>query len=263
MNAFCQILEIDPLDPDQTIATPEEVPPKAITAARTLLAGLSGQETSQIDFYAEEPSKEQVVEARQRARAATDLITRRIPPKHNNQPVQPMLTFEQVLADLETKLLQQYRLLQGTLTQIVKRDWITTLKYNFADRHDRAREPTEDTTVTSNTSRIQQLNVEVVTSTTPDRMSTSSVCRHVINENCKLYRRTGLRTEKADCAASHRHDQEQAGDNATRMGSGSSEKTDTRNPTDCLFTTTESITVVELESILITQSLLQPTPSII
>ncbi|KAA6372089.1 MAG: hypothetical protein EZS28_032385, partial [Streblomastix strix] len=131
VNAFRQNLEIDPLDPDQIIATPEEVPPNAITAARTLLAGLSGQETSQIDFYAEEPSEEQVVEARQRARAATDLITRRKPPKHNNPPAQPMLAFDQVLADLESKLLQQYRLLQGTLTQIVKRDWITTLKYNL------------------------------------------------------------------------------------------------------------------------------------
>ncbi|KAA6364809.1 MAG: hypothetical protein EZS28_039665, partial [Streblomastix strix] len=124
-------LEIDPLDPDQTIATPEEVPPNAITAAWTLLAGLSGQETSQIDFYAEEPSEEQVVEARQRARAATDLVTRRKPPKHNNPPAQPMLAFYQVLADLETKLLQQNRLIQRTLTQIVKRDQIATLKYNL------------------------------------------------------------------------------------------------------------------------------------
>ncbi|KAA6361508.1 MAG: hypothetical protein EZS28_042965, partial [Streblomastix strix] len=131
MNAFRQNLEIDPLDPDQTIATPEEVPSNAITAARVLLAGLSGQETSQIDFYAEEPSEEQVVEARQRARAATDLVTRRKPPKHNNPPVQPMLAFDLVLADLEMKLLQQYRLLQGTLTQIVKRDWIATLKFNL------------------------------------------------------------------------------------------------------------------------------------
>ncbi|KAA6354227.1 MAG: hypothetical protein EZS28_050246, partial [Streblomastix strix] len=59
VNAFRQNLEIDPLDPDKIIATPEEVPPNAITAARTLLAGLSGQQTSQIDFYAEEPSEEQ------------------------------------------------------------------------------------------------------------------------------------------------------------------------------------------------------------
>ncbi|KAA6373600.1 MAG: hypothetical protein EZS28_030873 [Streblomastix strix] len=131
VNTFCQNLEIDSLDPDQTIATPEEVPPNAKTAARVFLAGLSGQETSQIDFCAEEPSEEQVVEARQRARAATDLVTRRKPPKHNNPPAQPMLVFVQVLADLETKLLQQYRLLQGTLTQIVKRDWLATLKFNM------------------------------------------------------------------------------------------------------------------------------------
>ncbi|KAA6385437.1 MAG: hypothetical protein EZS28_019033, partial [Streblomastix strix] len=122
VNAFRQNLEIDPLDPDQTIATSEEVPLNAISAARVHLAGLSGQEASQIDFYAEEPSEEQVVETRQRARAATDLVTRRKPPKYNNPPAQPMLAFDQVLADLETKLLQQYRLLQGILTQIVKRD---------------------------------------------------------------------------------------------------------------------------------------------
>ncbi|KAA6366174.1 MAG: hypothetical protein EZS28_038299, partial [Streblomastix strix] len=95
VNAFRQNLEIDPFDPDQTIATPEEVPPNVITAARTLLAGLSGQEASQIDFYAEEQSEEQVIEARQRARAATDLVTRRKPPKHNNPPAQPMLAFDQ------------------------------------------------------------------------------------------------------------------------------------------------------------------------
>ncbi|KAA6394471.1 MAG: hypothetical protein EZS28_010008, partial [Streblomastix strix] len=131
VNAFRQNLEIDSLDPDQTIATPEEVPPNAITAARVFLAGLSGQETSQIDFYAEEGSKELAIEARQRVRAATDLVTRREPPKHNNPPAQPMLAFEQVLADLETKLLQQYKLLQGTLTQIVKRDCLATLIHKF------------------------------------------------------------------------------------------------------------------------------------
>ncbi|KAA6357990.1 MAG: hypothetical protein EZS28_046484, partial [Streblomastix strix] len=113
-------LEIDPLDHDQPITTPEKVPPNSIIAARALLAGLSGQETSQIDFYAEEPSEEQLIEARQRARAATALVTRRNQSKHNNPPAQLMLAFDQVLADLETKLLQQYRLLQGTLTQIVK-----------------------------------------------------------------------------------------------------------------------------------------------
>ncbi|KAA6394642.1 MAG: hypothetical protein EZS28_009829 [Streblomastix strix] len=63
VNAFRQNLEIDPLDPDQTIATLDEVPPNARTAAWVLLAGLSGQETSQINFYAEEPSEEQVVKA--------------------------------------------------------------------------------------------------------------------------------------------------------------------------------------------------------
>ncbi|KAA6357744.1 MAG: hypothetical protein EZS28_046729, partial [Streblomastix strix] len=106
-------------------------PTNAITAARVLLTGLSGQIASQIDFYAEEPSEEQVVEAKQRARAATDMVTRRKPPKHNNPPAQPMLAFDQDLADLETELLQQYRLLMGILTQIVKRDLLATLKFNL------------------------------------------------------------------------------------------------------------------------------------
>ncbi|KAA6378534.1 MAG: hypothetical protein EZS28_025935 [Streblomastix strix] len=121
VNAFRKNMVIDSLDMDQTIATLEEVPPNAITAARVLLSGLSGQDTSQINFYPDEPLEEQIVEAIQRARAATDLATRRIRPKHNNPLARPMLAFEQVLAELETKLMQQYGLLQGTLTQIVKR----------------------------------------------------------------------------------------------------------------------------------------------
>ncbi|KAA6357821.1 MAG: hypothetical protein EZS28_046652, partial [Streblomastix strix] len=91
VNAFCQNMEIDMLDPDQPIATPEQVSTNAIIAARTLLMELSGQETSQIDFYAEEPSEEQVVEARQSTRAGTDLMTRRRLSKHSNPQAQPIL----------------------------------------------------------------------------------------------------------------------------------------------------------------------------
>ncbi|KAA6388796.1 MAG: hypothetical protein EZS28_015679 [Streblomastix strix] len=264
VNAFRQNIEIDSLDPDQTIVTPEEVPPNAKTAARAFLTGLSEQETPLIGFYAEEQSQEQVIEARQRARAATDLVTRRKPPKHNNPPAQPMLAFDQVLADLETQLQQQQRLIQGTLIQIVKCDWIATLKFNLcnSDGHDRTREPTEDIIVTSNTSRVQQLNLEIVTHTTPDRESTSSVCRHFTNENCRFYRRTGLRIDEADCATSYRHDQVQTGDNATRMVLGSSQKTYVGNPTNCVFTFFMSITVLEPESIRTTQSFLQLAPSI-
>ncbi|KAA6379177.1 MAG: hypothetical protein EZS28_025297 [Streblomastix strix] len=130
VNAFLQNLEIDPLDPEQTITIPEEVPPNAITASQVLLAGLSGQEPSLIEYYVEEPSAEKVVEARQRARAATDLVTRRKPPKHINPPVQPMLAFDQIISDLETKLQQHYRLLQETLTQIMCCIWIANLKFN-------------------------------------------------------------------------------------------------------------------------------------
>ncbi|KAA6339425.1 MAG: hypothetical protein EZS28_052614, partial [Streblomastix strix] len=65
------------------------------------------------------PAAEQVVEARERARAATDLVTRRKPQKHNNPQAQPILAIDQVLADLKTKVLQQYRLQQRTVSQIV------------------------------------------------------------------------------------------------------------------------------------------------
>ncbi|KAA6384874.1 MAG: hypothetical protein EZS28_019598 [Streblomastix strix] len=53
VNTFRQNFEIDPLDPDQTIATPEEVPQNAITAAQGLLAGLSiiyMDETTRLQF---------------------------------------------------------------------------------------------------------------------------------------------------------------------------------------------------------------------
>ncbi|KAA6379284.1 MAG: hypothetical protein EZS28_025186 [Streblomastix strix] len=86
---FRRNLEIDLLDSDQTIATPEEVPPNAITAARALFVKLT------------------------------------------NPQAQPMLVFDQVLANLETKLLQQYKLLRGALIQIVKRDWRASLKINL------------------------------------------------------------------------------------------------------------------------------------
>ncbi|KAA6374974.1 MAG: hypothetical protein EZS28_029499 [Streblomastix strix] len=106
VNVFCQNIEIDPLDHNLTIAAPEEVPPNAITAARALLAGLSEQDTSQIDFYAEKPLEGQVINVKQHAIAATDLVTSRKAPKHNNLQAQPMLAFDQVLAVLETKLMQ-------------------------------------------------------------------------------------------------------------------------------------------------------------
>ncbi|KAA6402146.1 MAG: hypothetical protein EZS28_002334 [Streblomastix strix] len=82
-------------------------------------------------FYADEPPEEQVVETRQRARAATDLVMRKKPSKHNIPPAQLTIAFDKVLTDLETKLLQLHRLLQGTLTQIVKQDWIIILKFNL------------------------------------------------------------------------------------------------------------------------------------
>ncbi|KAA6388427.1 MAG: hypothetical protein EZS28_016050 [Streblomastix strix] len=131
VNVFRQNIEINSLDLDQKIETPEEVAPNAITAERAPLVGLSGQETSQIYFFEEQPSEEQVIETGLRASVDADLVTCRRQPKHSNPQEQPMLAFDQVLADLETKLLQQYRLLQGILIQILKRDWIATPKFNL------------------------------------------------------------------------------------------------------------------------------------
>ncbi|KAA6401629.1 MAG: hypothetical protein EZS28_002841 [Streblomastix strix] len=131
VNAFHQSIEIYPLDPDQTIATPEKISSFAIKAVLVLLAGLSGQKTQQIDFYSEDPSEGQVIEAKQRARVATDLVTWKRPSKHNNQPVQPIFAFDQILTDLEAKLAQQYKQLQRTLTLIVKGNWTITLKFNL------------------------------------------------------------------------------------------------------------------------------------
>ncbi|KAA6402312.1 MAG: hypothetical protein EZS28_002157 [Streblomastix strix] len=141
VSAFHKNIQIDSLDLDQTIATPEEVPPNAITTIWAILTGLLGQETSQINFYAEEPPKEQVVKTRLRARESTDLMMCWRPPKHNNSPAQLMLAFNQVLADLETKLQRQQRLLQKPLKLIVKRDWVITPKFNlcmFLSIHDPA-----------------------------------------------------------------------------------------------------------------------------
>ncbi|KAA6396751.1 MAG: hypothetical protein EZS28_007723 [Streblomastix strix] len=257
--AFRQNLEIDPLDPDQTITTPDEIPPNAITAALALLAGLSGQDTSQIDFYAEEPSEEQVVEAGQRIRAATDLAKRRKPPKHNNPPAQPMLTFDQILADLETKLLQQNRLLQGTLTQIHKRHDLQGNHDVSAGRHDRIKELTEDPTITNNTSRVKQLEAEIAVSTILDGRNTSNIGRYIIKKNYRLHKRIGPRTKEADSATSNRSDQERARDNVIRIGSRSRQETNAGNLTDCAFTTFKSVAATEPESVHITQSFLQRT----
>ncbi|KAA6382408.1 MAG: hypothetical protein EZS28_022065 [Streblomastix strix] len=131
VNAIRLNIEIDLLDTDQIQTAPKEVPSNANSAIWALQAGLSGQEMSQISFVAEEPSEEQVVQARQRARAVMGQVTRRKPPKHNNPPAQPMLAFEQIISDLETKQQQQYRLLQRTLTLIAKRDLLVSLKFNL------------------------------------------------------------------------------------------------------------------------------------
>ncbi|KAA6367434.1 MAG: hypothetical protein EZS28_037040 [Streblomastix strix] len=61
-----QNIEIDLLESDQTIATPEEVPPNAIAPILAFLAGLTGQQMSQINFYVdnaqEKPQIQQHIE---------------------------------------------------------------------------------------------------------------------------------------------------------------------------------------------------------
>ncbi|KAA6386943.1 MAG: hypothetical protein EZS28_017530 [Streblomastix strix] len=131
VKAFRWNIQMGPLDPEQMIASPEDLLSNAIIAALALLAGLSGQKASQIEFYSEASSEEWVVEARQRVRSIMDLKKRGGPPKLNNVPAQLKLAFDHELANLDTKLLQQYKLLQGTLTVVVKRDWISTLKFNL------------------------------------------------------------------------------------------------------------------------------------
>ncbi|KAA6394071.1 MAG: hypothetical protein EZS28_010404 [Streblomastix strix] len=216
VNAFRQNIVNDPLDPDQSVATPEEIPSNAITAARVLLAGLTGQKTLQIDFKAEEPSEEQVIEAIQHTRAAKDLVTRRKLPKHNNPPAQLMLAFDQVLADLETKLLQQYKQLQGILVKIVRSDWIITQKFNlctFISINDTIYKKDMIQELINST---EQGNLQ---KTQPSPVIRPSICRHVINEDGRLHRRTGSRTEEAKCATSQQLDKVQAKYNAARMGS--------------------------------------------
>ncbi|KAA6402181.1 MAG: hypothetical protein EZS28_002291 [Streblomastix strix] len=63
VNAFHQNLEIHPQDLDQTIAILDEVPQITTATSLVILDGLLGQKTLQIDFYAEDLSDEQVVEA--------------------------------------------------------------------------------------------------------------------------------------------------------------------------------------------------------
>ncbi|KAA6386111.1 MAG: hypothetical protein EZS28_018361 [Streblomastix strix] len=82
VNEFLQNIKIDLLDPDQKITTPKQVPPNAVTASRALLQGLFRQIITQIDFYAEELSYEQVTQAKHPARAATDFVIQRRPPRH-------------------------------------------------------------------------------------------------------------------------------------------------------------------------------------
>ncbi|KAA6376446.1 MAG: hypothetical protein EZS28_028027 [Streblomastix strix] len=58
------------------------------------------------------------------------------------------------------------------------------------DGYDRTRERTKNRAVTSNTSRIQQLDAEIVTSTTLNQKSTFSFGRYIFDENLGLHENT-------------------------------------------------------------------------
>ncbi|KAA6387616.1 MAG: hypothetical protein EZS28_016854, partial [Streblomastix strix] len=222
-SAFVKVfrlnIEINPLDPYWIIATPKVVPPNAIAAPKALLVGFSGQETSQIEFFAEKPSDEQVLEVRQRVKLVKILVTQIQTHKHNNSTAQPMLSFNQVLADLETQLLQQCRLPHGTLTQIVKRDQIATLKYNlctFISIYDTIYKVNMTRALMDTTAQVNLLKTQPSPVLLPG-----------------LHGRTKPRTEEVDCATGYTIDREQSRGNANRTGSRSRQKTNATNPADC------------------------------
>ncbi|KAA6367433.1 MAG: hypothetical protein EZS28_037039 [Streblomastix strix] len=136
-------------------------------------------------------------------------------------------------------------MLQGTLTQIVKRYWAAILKFNF------------------NTFRVRQLDAEIIESTTPDRRSTSYIGRCIIDKNFRFHWITKLIIKEADSAARNIFDLEQSRDNVIRMISSPREETNAGNSTDCFFTIFTSVTAVEPELICTIQSLLQPITSTI
>ncbi|KAA6374776.1 MAG: hypothetical protein EZS28_029698 [Streblomastix strix] len=90
---------------------------------------------------------------------------------------------------------------------------------NSTNKHDKTRKLIENAVIFSNTSRVQQSDFEITTPTTLEGRSISGFCRHVINENCRFYRRTGPGTEEAGYATRNGSDQEQIRDNITRTDS--------------------------------------------
>ncbi|KAA6369783.1 MAG: hypothetical protein EZS28_034691 [Streblomastix strix] len=209
-NAFRQKIEINSFDLGQTIIILKGVPCNVITAAQTLFAGLSRQEIMQIDFYAKESSKELVTEVNQCSNEEIDLFLQKQPPWDNDSQQHPIQVFNNVLAGLETKLLQQYRLLQGTLTQIVKRDWIATLKFNlctFRSIYDSIYKVSMMRALTCTKEQRNLLKTQPSPIICP--RNTSNVSGYLFEMSCSFHGRTGPRTEETNCATGYRHDQEQ------------------------------------------------------
>ncbi|KAA6370211.1 MAG: hypothetical protein EZS28_034262 [Streblomastix strix] len=159
MNAFRQNLEIDPLDPDQTIIIPEEVPPNAITVARALLAGLSGQKNVADRFI------RGITVRRASCRSQT---TRKS--SHRLGDAQKAAETQQSTSATDAHLWPSSHRTGNEIAAIVQTATgeHQNSKHNAsADGHAETREPVENTTVTSNSSRVQQLDAEIVMSITP------------------------------------------------------------------------------------------------
>ncbi|KAA6363905.1 MAG: hypothetical protein EZS28_040568, partial [Streblomastix strix] len=205
--------------------------------------------------------------------------TRRKPPKHNNPLAQRMLAFDLVLADLETKLLQQYRLQQKTLTQIVKRDLLATLKFNlctFINIYDTIYKVNMtraliDTTEQGNLLKTQPspvirpgYNNKLLRSL---RALPQTDGAHPASVDTLLTRIVGF-TGELDQELKKLTAKQVIDMNGSKpeimppdWAQDLVRKPTSESPTDCVFTTTELITTVEPESIPTTESILQPVPS--
>ncbi|KAA6401080.1 MAG: hypothetical protein EZS28_003401 [Streblomastix strix] len=136
MNEFCQNIEIDTLDPDQRIEIPEEILMYAMRAAHVQQAGLSGLETSLKDFTVRNLQKSKLQ-------------------KQNNAQEQRQ-TWQRVRDLRNTTIHNSNR--YKHLIEILQ-----SQKRTNTDGHDRTVKLIENATVTSNTYRVQQLDVRIIT----------------------------------------------------------------------------------------------------
>ncbi|KAA6390044.1 MAG: hypothetical protein EZS28_014429 [Streblomastix strix] len=158
---------------DKTITIPTSILSNVITAARVLQAGFSWQGTTQIDFYAQEPPQEQVVEARRRARAAADLairedlktqqsitITDVVVQPGSHRFVRKIATVVQAIIgnhdlDCKSRLVNDIDIQSLQVQKHIRHDQ-QSVHDEGAHRYDRIGKSTENGTITSNTYSISQ-----------------------------------------------------------------------------------------------------------